>query len=404
MLNSVPLLSLSFVALALAAVIAVAVTRGGWRTVMFAAANVTLLVTVFLGPRATLSTVVFVLLGWTLVKLAQRIRRFGLALGAASFIALFIWMRNYAFLGAVIPDDLRTQIFATLGLSFLLFKILHVAIEAASGTLGPITFPMYVNYCLNFTTFAMGPIQRFQDYRNQWTGVSAALPPTLEAHLDAINRILFGLFRIYVLGAFLQPWIMSYSAGTESASIAIVLLQVYAFYFFLYFTFGGYCDVVIGLGSLMGIRPPENFNKPFLARNVSEFWQRQHRSLTLWLTDYVFNPVLKRSLSKGWLRGRRTAAVAAALGLTMIVSGVWHGTTLGFVFFGLAHGTFLITYHVWDSILTARWGRTRVAAWRQKPLVAASGILITFHATAFAFVFFQLGARKGLTLFMNLLG
>jgi D-alanyl-lipoteichoic acid acyltransferase DltB (MBOAT superfamily) len=403
MTPSVPFLSVLFIGLAIAAVVAVAGCTGRLRVAVFTIANLVVLLTVFLGLRGTLSTLVFVALGWATVSAATRFSRWGLLVAGGLLVALFVWMRNYDFLAWLLPNTARTSAFATLGLSFLLFKILHVAIEAKSGTLGQITFPGYLNYCLNFTTFAMGPIQRFQDFRGQWDGEKAALPSTLEAHLDAVNRILFGLFRVYVLGALLQPFIMTYDSGTEAAGFGSMLVQVYAFYFFLYFNFGGYCDIMIGLGSLMGVRPPENFNKPFLARNVSEFWQRQHRSLTLWLTDYVFTPSLKRALSSGWLRGNRTAAVAAALLLTMLVSGLWHGTTFGFVLFGLAHGAFLVIYHLWDSLLVARFGRKRVAAWRGHPAVAALGILITFNAVAFAFVFFQLGAKKGLLLLENIL-
>jgi D-alanyl-lipoteichoic acid acyltransferase DltB (MBOAT superfamily) len=401
--NALPLLSGPFLALAVLGVLATAGTVGRARQVAFLAVNAAILLAVFLGPRGSASTLAFILLGWVVIGAARRYPRWGLIACAGVFVLLFVWMRDYAFLRWLLPDSARTSVFATLGLSFLLFKILHMAIEAKSETLGPVTFWDYLNYCLNFTTFAMGPIQRFQDYRSQWTGERAALPPTLEAHLDAVNRVLWGLFRIYVLGALVQPFMMTYNGGTETAATGSMLVQVYAFYFFLYFNFGGYCDVVIGLGSLLGVRPPENFNNPFLSRNVADFWQRQHRTLTLWLTDYVFTPSLKRALSGHWLRNRRVTAVAAAIMLTMVVSGLWHGTNFGFLAFGLAHGAFLVVYHLWDSLLIARWGRKRVAAWRKNPLVTAAAILITFNATAFAFVFFQLGAHKGLILFSHLL-
>src|SRR5690606_4583012 len=164
-------------------------------------ANLTMLLLVFLGLEGTLSTLLFVLIGWGLVKATMRYPKYGLPVAASLYVALFVWMRNYDFLGWLLPDTVRTTVFATLGLSFLLFKILHMAIEARSGTLGPVTFPQYLNYCLNFTTFAMGPIQRFQDFRDQWEGKKAALPGTMEGHLDALNRILFGFVRVYVLGA-----------------------------------------------------------------------------------------------------------------------------------------------------------------------------------------------------------
>ncbi len=75
-----------------------------------------------------------------------------------------------------------------------------------------------------------------------------------------------------------------------------LLVAIYAFYVFLYLDFSGYCDIVIGVGSLMGVKPPENFRFPFLARDVSEYWLRVHRSLTTWLTDYIFNPLYRFAL------------------------------------------------------------------------------------------------------------
>jgi len=403
MTNDLPLLSLEFLSLALIGVALVVATRGKIRQAVFLTVNLVFLGSMLLGVRGSLSTIAFVLLGYLLVVAVRRSKQWGLTAGISGFVIVFAYMRNYDFLHWVAPESLLTSVLATVGLSFLLFKILHVAIEAHSQTLGPFDFVSYLNYCLNFTTFMMGPIQRYQDYREQWTGEREAIPLTAEAHLDAVIRILFGLFRAFVLGAWVQPYMMVWGTNVPAGSLVQILIQVYAFYFFLYFNFGGYCDVAIGLGSLLGVRPPENFNKPFLSRNISDFWLRQHRTLTLWLTDYVFSPSLKWNLRLKVFRGRSSWAVAASLMGTMLVSGLWHGTTVGFLLFGIAHGLLLVVYHLWDSWLIRRWGRPRLAQWRKRPLVIAGGTFLTFNATAFAFVFFQLGAREGVQLFMRLL-
>ena len=404
MTNDLPLLSIEFLVLAMVGVAAVVSTSGRLRQAAFLTVNLIFLVGILFGVRGTVSTIAFSLLGYLLALAARRSKRWGLKLGIPAYVILFVYMRNYQFLHWMLPETLLTDVLATVGLSFLLFKILHVAIEAQSDTLGELDLITYANYCLNFTTFMMGPIQRYQDYREQWTGQRPAIPLTVEAHLDAIIRILFGLFRIFALGALVQPYMMTWGMDLALESLWGILLRVYAFYFFLYFNFAGYCDVAIGFGSLLGVRPPENFNKPFLARNISDFWLRQHRTLTLWLTDYVFTPSLKRLLRWPRFRGRTTLAVSVSLMLTMLVSGLWHGTTPGFLLFGLAHGLFLVTYHLWDSWLIGRWGRPRVAQWRRSPMVAAGGIFLTFNATAFAFVFFQLGASEGLHLFRTMAG
>jgi D-alanyl-lipoteichoic acid acyltransferase DltB (MBOAT superfamily) len=146
---------------------------------------------------------------------------------------------------------------------------------------------------------------------------------------------------------------------------------------------------VIGIGCLLGVRPPENFARPFLATNVSEYWLRVHRSLTLWLTDYVFSPVYKAGLSSRW--GRYPMLVACgALMVTMLVSGLWHGTTASFLVFGLIHGLYLIIYRCWDTFMARRYGKRWLRDFRKRRFVQAAGILLTFHAAAFAYLFFDL--------------
>jgi D-alanyl-lipoteichoic acid acyltransferase DltB (MBOAT superfamily) len=403
MTTSLPLLSLEFLALSCLAVVLLGLARGLVRQGVFLAVNLVFLAFILLGPQGTASTLAFTALGYLLIRGTLRSPRWGLALGLPAFVLLFVYMRNYGFLRWFVPDDLLTGVLATIGLSFLLFKILHVVIEAQSGTLGEFDAMTYLNYSLNFTTFMMGPIQRYQDYRDQWRGVRQAIPLTFEAHLDAVIRILWGLFRAFVLAAWVRPYMMTWGSGLPSAGLGEIVVQVYAFYFFLYFNFAGYCDVAIGLSSLLGVRAPENFNHPYLSRNISDFWLRQHRSLTLWLTDYVFTPSLKSFLRRPSLRHHPTISVALALMVTMVVSGLWHGTTAGFMLYGLAHGILLVIYHLWDAWLIKRWGRKRVAAWRKRPLVTVTAIVVTFNATAFAFVFFQLGAREGLALFAGML-
>jgi D-alanyl-lipoteichoic acid acyltransferase DltB (MBOAT superfamily) len=327
-----------------------------------------------------------------------------LALVISVYVALFIYMRQYEFLGWFIPDTLLTRALATVGLSFLLFKVLHVMIEARSRTLGPFDFISYLNYCLNFSTFMMGPIQRFQDYRDQWNGDELAIPLTFEAHLDALLRILFGFVKAFVIAVWFEQYALRPDSDLLALNPAGWLLGAYAFYFYLYLNFAGYCDVVIGVGSLMGIRPPENFDKPFLAKNISEFWQRQHRSLTLWLTDYVFSPTYKRALESDWFSSRTLLAANIALLITMLVSGLWHGTTVAFLLFGLAHGSYLVVYRSWDTWLTRKWGRKRVRRWRKRWDVKLAAMALTFNATAFAFVFFRVQTDQLLRLAGNWTG
>ena len=270
--------------------------------------------------------------------------------------------------------------------------------DAASGTLERLRPVTYVLYCLNFTTFLLGPIQRYPDFERQWSGREPAIEPSFEAHVDAVNRVLRGLVKKFVVAEFLTGYALQPGAEIAGLSTGEVLLGTYLFYFLLYFDFSGYCDVVIGVGALCGIRPPENFHLPFLSPNVVEFWLRVHRSLTTWLTDYVFNPVYARSLRTHALGARPLFALSACLMLTLLVSGLWHGTTANFVVFGIAHGLLLIGYRAYERGMTAWIGRRGLVRLRASRLWHVASVALTFLATGAAYLPFVLDIEN-LTLF-----
>jgi len=383
------LLSINFLSFAFVSVFLISVLGGSVRQAVFLALNI-IFVWLILGFEGTISTLLFCLLGYALIKAHIRWPKMKLYFTLPAFVALFAYMRNYEMLQWFLPDNILVSVLRTIGLSFILFKIIHVLIDAKSGTLGKLQFLTYLNYCLSFTTFMMGPIQRYQDYYDQWYGNKQAIDPTFEAHLDAVLRILLGLVKAYVLAAMVNKLAIKADTNVLELSITGLFVMLYAFYFYLYLNFSGYCDIVIGIGSLFGVRPPENFNMPFIAQNISDFWLRQHRSLTLWLTDYVFSPAYKAMLSGDALSRFPLLAASLALLLTMLVSGLWHGTSVGFLLFGLAHGLYLITYRIWDHLLVGNWGRKRTARFRKTWPARATGIFLTFNAAAFAFLFFQL--------------
>jgi membrane protein involved in D-alanine export len=240
----------------------------------------------------------------------------------------------------------------------------------------------------------MGPIQRFQDFAAQWNGEKRALTPDFEAHLDTTNRILRGLVKAFVLAPYLQPYVLQPGVPVDTIGTGELLVRVYAFYIFLYLDFSGYCDIVIGIGSLMGIRPPENFDFPFLARNVSAYWLRVHRSLTEWLTDYVFTPVYRMALRSGWLGARGFLALALSLFLTMLVAGVWHGTTLNFAIFGIVHGAALIVARGYETLMVGWLGRARFKRFTERPYVTAAAVLLTYNFTSLAYTFFVLDVDR----------
>ena len=152
--------------------------------------------------------------------------------------------------------------------------------------------------------------------------------------------------------------------GTET------LIAVYAFALQIYYDFSGYTDIAIGSALLLGIKLPANFNRPYAAENVADFWRRWHISLSNWLRDYLYFS----------LPGKRIKAFAYVnLFVTMVIGGLWHGASWNFVIWGALHGAGLAFVRLGQTL---RPGKA-TGAWRYL------NIAITFHFVAFAWIFFR---------------
>ena len=381
--------SWQFLLLATCAILLVPVARGWLRTAVFLAINLTFIWT-YWGVAAMPVGLTFCLAGYAGARL---VRERGTPWLVASLVVLttaFVYLRGYTIGGPSAPaGSVSAGIIAFAGLSFLFFKMIHVVVDAASGSIEQLSLSRYLNYCLNFTTILMGPIQRYQDFSSQWMGETAERP-AFETYVDAANRMLRGFVKAFVLAPVLAPYVLRPGLPIERMGGLELLIAIYAFYIFLYLDFSGYCDIVIGVGSLMGLRPPENFRFPFLARDVSAYWLRVHRSLTTWLTDYIFTPFYRFALGARGLGQYGFVALAASLLLTMLVAGVWHGTTLNFVVFGLIHGIGLVVVRGYEQVMVRRMGRARFRHFAERPLVTALAVFLTYNFTSLAYTFFVL--------------
>jgi len=202
----------------------------------------------------------------------------------------------------------------------------------------------------------------------------------------------------YVFAEYLVAYALQANAPVEAMSTTQLLLETYAFYGFLYLDFSGYCDIVIGIGCLMGVRPPENFYLPFLSPNVSQYWLRVHESLTRWLTDYVFNPLYAAGLRSRALAAQPFLALIVSVLVTMLVTGLWHGTTFSFVLFGLVHGIYLVVFRTYEHLFIRWRGRSGLRALRANRVFYAASVLVTFHFTASAYLFFVLDTPQLLSI------
>jgi alginate O-acetyltransferase complex protein AlgI len=382
------LLSLEFIALAGAAIFWVRFVPGPLRGLGFFAASCWY-ASQFASPLSLVCLAAFAAAGYGGALLAARSSRWTPAV-VFTLVAAFVYLRGYDLLDFVLPGDWRLEFLELAGLSYLLFKMIHVVVDCSSGLAVPLRFGWYALYCTNFTAFLLGPIQRYPDFVRQWRGEQEPLESGFEPHLDAVNRILRGMLKKFVFAERVAVFALLPGAEIADMPTLEVLMRAWVFYVYLYLDFSGYCDIMIGIGSLMGVRPPENFRFPFLAPNVSEYWLRVHRSLTTWLTDYIFTPLFAAGLRFRDGLVNPLLAGSVAMGTTMLVAGLWHGTTLNFLLFGAVHAVYLVSYRVIERVLQDRLGRRGLRELRERRSWRVAGTVVTLILTASAYVFFVL--------------
>jgi alginate O-acetyltransferase complex protein AlgI len=185
-------------------------------------------------------------------------------------------------------------------------------------------------------------------------------------------------------------------------SSAGLWISLYAFSFQLFLDFSGYTDIAIGIGQLMGIHLPENFDRPYLQPNLAAFWRRWHITLTDWFRSYLFNPLVR------FMRGSQAGVpvwLIILLGqlVTMVSIGLWHGIQSNFVLWGLWHALGLYAHNRWQAIL--RLSGLKHHAWLNQRIPRLAGSLLTFHFVTLGWVWFALDEpSQGLAVLGRLFG
>lgn len=276
-----------------------------------------------------------------------------------------------------------------IGVSYMLFKCIHALVDVSQRQVSPGGFLCYANYQLSFFTLVAGPIQRYGDFQSFWTSMDGG-PPSPRNALNAWSRILTGMLKNGAIGPLLwqacqDAWL---GVSPELAGGARFFAQFYGYPLWLYFNFSGYVDVMIGAAQLLGGELPENFHYPFLARNVIDFWNRWHITLTHWIRDYVFMTSYK-AVAERLPRHSKSAGYALVF-LSLLLAGVWHGATLGFAVFGGLHGLGAAINEMYGAALKRWLGREGVKRYHQSRLIRLGAIVITGHFVCFSMLFFAL--------------
>jgi len=273
--------------------------------------------------------------------------------------------------GLDLPFSLKT-IVLPVGISFFTFMAISYVVDAYRGDFQPTTLEKFAVYLSFFPHLVAGPIVR-----------PGELIPQLETPRDprrvdtsrAFYLIATGLFKKVVIANYLASSIVDqvFAAPGQHSSLEI-LIAVYAYAVQIYADFSGYTDIAIGIALLLGFSFPQNFDSPYAAVSVQDFWRRWHMTLSRWLRDYVYIP----------LGGNRRGSVATYrnLMLTMLIGGLWHGAAWTFVVWGGLHGAALAGERWWRERSDA--AAPRATGW---PLWRAR--ILTFHFVCLAWIFFR---------------
>lgn len=266
----------------------------------------------------------------------------------------------------------------SIGVSFYVFQAVSYLCDIYLGMAKPERhigyFALYLAF---FPKLLQGPIERAND-----------LLPQLKAKFEfdyenaRAGTLLFawGLFKKVVIADRLALFVNPVFNDVHSFTGPYLLFATYYYALQIYFDFSGYTDMALGTARLFNINLTNNFNSPYLATSVADFWRRWHISFSRWILDYVFKPLQMK------FRAQRNFGTAAALVITFIVCGIWHGANWTFIIWGLLHGTYMaasIYYrplkkkiHAKLNLKDSFWVRT----WQT---------VLTFNLVCFAWIFFR---------------
>ena len=246
-----------------------------------------------------------------------------------------IFLLVYKYLGALLSQlfdfpEAAASLIAPIGISFFTFKNISYLIdgyrkqEAITGRLQD--YMLYVSF---FPQIMAGPITRFQDFSKQLQERSY----NLDKITSGLQRFILGLFKKVILCAVIGSAVdRIFPMETTVLDFRLAWIGAIGYMIQIYFDFSGYSDMAIGMGMMLGFHTPENFNYPYIASSVADFWRRWHISLSSWFKDYLYIP----------LGGNRKGQLRAALNklIVFILCGLWHGYGLTFLLWGLWHGVF----------------------------------------------------------------
>jgi len=270
------------------------------------------------------------------------------------------------------------NIISAVGVSFFVFQNISYILDCYLETIEPSNnFTDYALYMAFFPKLIQGPIERFSAFSAQFAFNGSIGYNDMR---DGLFLIMTGILKKVVIADNIAVFVSGATGNIDQQSGFFLLLSIYCYSLQIYFDFSGYTDMAIGSARLFGIKLTNNFNNPYLAVSIQDFWKRWHISLSSWILDYIFKPMQME------LRDYGNKGLFASLMTTFIICGAWHGLTVNFIVWGAFHGAALcvsyITYKKWMKFCK----KSNIPA----KLVTAIDVFVTFNLVSFSWLIFSL--------------
>ena len=264
------------------------------------------------------------------------------------------------------------------GMSYISFKIWELLIEIHDGRIEKANILDILGFLCFAPSFSSGPIGRYPVFKQESEKKVAGKQYVSDYFVPGLKKIVLGMFYKFSIAFIISEYIMS---RYESLSFKGAVAYMYAYTLYLFFDFAGYSMMAVGTGYLMGIKMPDNFNKPFLARNMKEFWERWHISLSTWFNDFLFSRFVLNNVRNGLFKNPKKAARWAYI-CTMLVMGFWHGLYWHYILYGVYQGVLLVLTDCWIKSKTFR----KVKKMKYYDWVSR---IVCFHLIAFGMLIFS---------------
>jgi D-alanyl-lipoteichoic acid acyltransferase DltB (MBOAT superfamily) len=269
-----------------------------------------------------------------------------------------------------------------LGLSYVAFRLGLLALEVRNRVVLLPTLSEYLSFTFMPLTLSIGPISTYSLYQRSLS------KPSRVPVSDVTLRFLKGFTKYLVVANLANQ--LTYQGLLHDGhphSPMDIIVAVLAYYAYLYLNFSGYCDMVIAAGALCGMEIQENFNSPVLSRNMQEFWNRWHITLSAYMRDLVFSP-LSKYLVRTFGAKSLQSAIAFSIFCVFLLIGIWHGVGWNYLLFGVSQGVGVVTAHFYEQFLKKKLGRLSYQKYMANPYIKWTAVVVTQMFFAFSLLLF----------------